>query len=177
MSAKWDRTKTWAVYGDGELGGLITFEQLSPWLGTAHCLFKPSFQGKGIAPDACRVALTEMFTLVGKLEFYVNSGNKAIGSMLVNLGAKREGLLEKHTLCGGKPTDLIIYGLPKDRFHVISNDDHKQIEQPVKQNADAGDGGHVQLPKLVHLGCDAGPEQSGAGQTEDHGAAEHQRGL
>jgi hypothetical protein len=42
------RQKTWAVYGDGELGGLITFERLSPWLGTAYCLFQPDFQGKGI---------------------------------------------------------------------------------------------------------------------------------
>jgi len=117
MSSKWDQQKTWAIYGDGELGGLATFEQLSGWRGTAHVLLKPDFQGKGVALRACRHAVAEMFGLgVQKLEFWVIARNLAIGSLLTNLGATREGTLREHTLVGGKPTDVWVYGLLKAKF-------------------------------------------------------------
>jgi len=114
---KWDLQKSWAIYGDGELGGLITFERLSPWLGTAHVLLKPEFHGKGIAVKACRQAVSEMFALgLGKLEFRVLAGNLAVGSLVVNIGAKREGTLEAQTLTNGQPRDVWIYGLTKQSF-------------------------------------------------------------
>jgi len=118
MAAKLEREKTWAVYGDGELGGLIEFERISPWLGTAHCLLKPDFHGRGIAVKACRIAVSEMFQErgLGRLEFRVLAGNLAIGSLISNLGGKREGTLEGHTLWQGKPKDVWIYGLSKEGF-------------------------------------------------------------
>ena len=117
MASKWDQGKSWAVYGDDELGGLITFERLSPWLGTAHLILKPDFQGRGIAVKACRLAVAEMFAEgVGKLAFFPLAGNLAIGSLLINLGAEREGKMVGHTLCGGKPADMWIYGLSKVEF-------------------------------------------------------------
>lgn len=117
MARKWDVQKSWAVYRDEELGGLITFERLSPWLGTAHMILKPDFQGKGIAVKACRIAIGEMFNFgVGKLAFFPLSGNLAIGSLLVNIGARREGTLIGQTLSGGKPTDMWVYGLSKQEF-------------------------------------------------------------
>lgn len=114
----WDRKRTWAVYGDGELGGLIEFEKLTPYVGTAHFLLKPEFQRQGLSMKAARIAAEDIFEHegVGKLAFFIPSGNLAIGSLLVNLGAKREGTLEGHTLRGGKPTDLWIYGLSKEVF-------------------------------------------------------------
>lgn len=117
MASRWGREKSWAIYADGELGGLILFEKLNSWLGTAHVLLKPDFQGKGIAVKACRQAVGEMFEEgVGKLEFQVLSGNLSIGSLLVNIGAKREGTYEGHTLTGGKPRDVWVYGLTKAAF-------------------------------------------------------------
>lgn len=117
MLTTWKHHKSWAVYGEGELGGLITFERLSPWLGTAHLILKPQFHGRGIAVQACRMAVTEMFAEgIGKLGFYPLAGNLAIGSLLVNIGARREGKLEAHTLCEGKPTDVWVYGLLKENF-------------------------------------------------------------
>lgn len=114
---KWDRQKTWAIRVDGELGGLITFEKLSPWLGTAHWIFKPEFQGRGIAVQASRLALAGMFAEgVGKLAVYPLAGNKAMGSLLVSLGFQREGTLIAQTLCNGKPTDMWVYGLSKSQF-------------------------------------------------------------
>jgi len=123
MAEKWNRQRTWAVYGEGELGGLITFEPLSPWVGTAHVILKPDFQGRGIAVKACRQAVEAMFQQpgLGKLAFFILAGNLAIGSLLVGLGAKREGKLEGHTLCGGKPTTMWAYGLTKQDFEVKYN--------------------------------------------------------
>lgn len=118
MVAKWDSIRTWSVYGDGELGGLITFEKLTPWVGTAHLLLKAEFHRRGIAVQAAKIAVTEMFKQesIGKLACYPLAGNLAIGSLLCNLGGKREGTLAGHTLCDGKPTDMWLYGLLKTDF-------------------------------------------------------------
>jgi RimJ/RimL family protein N-acetyltransferase len=115
---RWDKMRTWAVYGDGELGGLIEFEKLDPWIGTAHFLLKPEFQRQGLSIRAARIAAADIFDHegIGKLSFQIPSGNMGIGSLLINLGAKREGRLEGHTLCGGKPTDMLVYGLSKEVF-------------------------------------------------------------
>ena len=119
MAAKWESVRSWAVYGDAELGGLITFEQLTPWVGTAHFLLKQQFHARGIAVKAARAAAAEIFEreTIGKLVFYPLAGNLAIGSLLCNIGARREGRLEAHTVCGGKPTDMCVYGLTKREFN------------------------------------------------------------
>ncbi len=118
MASRWKDQKTWAVYAAGELGGLVTFERLSGWRGTAHIVLKPDFQGRGIAVQACRTAVAEMFQIegLGKLEFTVLAGNLAIGSLLVNIGAAREGTRKDHTQRGGKPADVWEYGLTKIAF-------------------------------------------------------------
>lgn len=122
MADRLESHKSWAIYRDEELGGLITFERLNPWLGTAHVLLKPEFQakrtkGEQLAVKACRQAVTEMFQEgIGKLSFYPFAGNLAIGSLLINIGAKREGTLEAHTLSNGKPVDIWMYGLTKENF-------------------------------------------------------------
>ena len=117
MLASADLQKTWAVYGDGELGGMITYQRLTPWVGTAHIFVKPKFQGKGLAPPALKIAFAEMFADgIGKLSFYPLAGNWAVGSLLINLGAKREGSLRSQTIAGGKPIDMHIYGLLKEEF-------------------------------------------------------------
>lgn len=122
MDRSRDRQESWAVCVDGELGGLITFERLSPWLGTAHCIFKTDFQGKGVSLKALRVAFAEMFdTGIGKLSFYTFAGNLAIGSLVCNLGGKREGTLTGQTLIDGKPADILVYGLSKENFNATAN--------------------------------------------------------
>lgn len=181
---------SWAVYGDGELGGMITYFRLSPWVGTAHCLFKKDFQGKGIAPSACRVAIAQMFqTGIGKLIFQPMSGNKAIGSLLIYLGAKREGYLRSHTLVGGQPTNINLYGLLKEEFerNASSSDssgnrrgelDHRRDSGRPGKDHDANDHAHMVtgngrtneptqgLQQLVNVGSkqgDAANENGGAG--------------
>ena len=127
--------RTWAIYADGELGGLVTFERLSPWAGTAHVLLKPDFQGRGIALKACRQAVAAMFALgVGKLEFSVIARNLAIGSLLANLGASREGTLRGMTLVGGQPTDVWQYGLLRKEFEAKEGEKHELFAREHKDN-------------------------------------------
>lgn len=118
MTARWPGyAGTWAVRVDGELGGLITFERATPWLGTAHIILKHDFHGKGVAVRAARIAVTEMFAMgVGKLALMPFEGNLALGSLHANLGAKREGCLKGHSLRNGKPIDVWAYGLSKVQF-------------------------------------------------------------
>jgi len=140
----WERLKTWAIYADEELGGWIAFEKITPWLGTAHLLLKPEHQARGIAVRACKIAIAEMFaTGVGKLSFYPLAGNLAIGSLLINLGAKREGTLVGQTLVSGKPTDIWLYGLNREDFSAICN-----------SSSDRGSVEHRRQPAI--------------GQTKDH---------
>ena len=143
MAASWERQKTWAIYGDGELGGLITFERVSPWLGSAHMVLKPDLQGKGIGVKALRETFRQMFeeSGIGKLSFFVLGGNLAVGSLVHNLGATREGTLREHTLTGGKPRDVWVYGLTKTAFegkhHVIPvPTDHSNIDKQQPAAAD-----------------------------------------
>jgi len=144
--------KTWAVYGDGELGGMITYQRLSPWVGTAHIFVKPKFQGKGLAPPALKIAFAEMFADgIGKLSFYPLAGNWAVGSLLINLGAKREGCLRSQTIAGGKPIDMHIYGLLKEEF-----------EHAMGTTRSRGDRGSE-----LDSGRDSGRQKEGADQ-HDH---------
>jgi len=138
-ASKWDRQKTWAIYGDGELGGLVVFERESPWVGSAHLVLKPDFQGKGLAVKALRQTFGAMFAEgVGRLVFYVFSGNLAVGSLIVNLGGQREGCLRGHSLQDGKPADVWVYGLMKAEFegkqHELSVRKHQNDQQ--QQHAD-----------------------------------------
>src|SRR5215831_18898650 len=121
-----EHQSTWAIFGDGELGGMITFQKLTNWVGTAHIMLKPEFQGQRVAPVALRMAFAEMFEQgVGKLVFYPlasesgidgRSRGLAVGSVLINLGAQREGTLRAQTLVDGKPTAINIYGLLREEF-------------------------------------------------------------
>lgn len=117
LAESWPRYLTWAIRADGELGGLVTFERLSPWIGTARIVLKPDFQGKGLAAKAARAAAAEIFaTGVGKLALHLFEGNLALSSMAASLGAKREGCLKGHSLRDGKPIDVWVYGLSKAQF-------------------------------------------------------------
>lgn len=103
--------KTWAVYVSGELGGVITYERLSPVVGTAHATFKKSFWGQKTTLPAIDEAVNEMLADRPKLSLPVIEGNKAMMGLLKKLGATQEGVLKAHTLRDGKPLDLVLMAL------------------------------------------------------------------
>ena len=97
----------------------MTFERMSPWLGSVRYLLKPDFQGHGFTLKASRLAVAEMFAEpgLGKLEFQVLAAPYcAMSSLVCALGARREGTLIGHTMSGGHPRDVWLYGLTKEVF-------------------------------------------------------------
>jgi RimJ/RimL family protein N-acetyltransferase len=159
MAAGWERWLTWAIRGDSELGGLVTFERFNAWIGTAHIALKPDFQGKGMAMPALRTTFAAMFaTGIGKLIFYPFEGNLAVGSLLVNLGAKREGCLKGQTLRGGKPIDVWVYGLSKQQFEEKKAN---VILGGVIGNRGIGGGGKLVAADDANVHCDGQPGELG----------------
>lgn len=118
--AQSDVMKTWGVYRSGELGGVISFQQVSPVVGTAHATFKKTFWGHGTTIPALQMAFAEMFEIVPKVSSPVFQANKAMLGLLAKMGARREGLLEGHTLQGGKPVNLVMVGCFKDSFGKVA---------------------------------------------------------
>jgi RimJ/RimL family protein N-acetyltransferase len=105
------RCRTWAVYRNRELGGLITYEALSPIVGTAHCTFKKSFWGSKTTVPALEQAIAEMLAESPKLSLPVMQGNKAMIALLARMGATQEGVLRKHTMREGRPIDVVMMAI------------------------------------------------------------------
>lgn len=104
---------TWAVYRDGELGGMISYQQASPVVGTAHCVFKKAFWGEATTRVAIQSAVAQMFQRCEKLSLPVLAGNLAIISLLKKMGASKEGVLRAQTRRDGKPVDMVMMALFK----------------------------------------------------------------
>ncbi|HNY39489.1 MAG TPA: GNAT family protein [Bryobacteraceae bacterium] len=109
--------ETWGVVRDGELGGLISFQRLSPVLGTSHLLFKRSFWGQDTTIPAVRMVYEQAFgTGVSKIMSLVFRDNRAVISFAQKLGAHREGTFYRHTQRNGKLVDMVALGLSKEDF-------------------------------------------------------------
>lgn len=116
----WDARTTeerWAVYRDGELGGLISIQPLNPVVVTSHILFKKDFWGQETTIPAIRKVYEEVFDRgVIKISSAVFNDNHAIKGLAKKIGAKREGILKNQTLRGGKPVHMAALGLLKEEF-------------------------------------------------------------
>jgi len=110
--------RTWAVYRDGELGGLVTFDPWSPMVGTTHCLFARRFWGHETTLPALRAAYQQIFDVTGvqKLLSFAFADNRQLGVIAHRLGARTEGVLRQQTMRGGKPVDMVLFGLLREEF-------------------------------------------------------------
>lgn len=114
---------TWAVYRDGELGGMVTFQKWSPILGTCHCLFKKEMWGRKTTFPALEQIARQLFaTGIKKISMCVFSDNKAIIALLKDLGGVTEGRYRQHTLRNGELVDMTTIALFEEGFkNVISS--------------------------------------------------------
>lgn len=161
--------KTWAVYRDGELGGIVSFQALTPWLGTAHCLFKKNLWGFETTIPALRTVAEEIFaTGIWKLTVMPFRDNLQIKGVLKRLGAECEGTLREHTVREGKPVDVLLYGLTRRKFEDAirsSSADNRGSDRG--RSVDCGLGAiggledqHEQQPADLIPGDAAAPEQT-----------------
>lgn len=169
---------TWAVYRDGELGGMVSFQRWSDVLGTCHCLFKREMWGRKVTLPALEQILEQVFaTGVSKIALCVFSDNQAIKALIKDLGGVTEGHYRKHTMRGGKLVDMTALALFKEGFqaHYASTSDSSRDRRslqpdrrspggPVENvHADddaelvAGDAGVAEAPLGLQLGPPDGP--------------------
>lgn len=116
------RQKSWGVWagspsGSEELCGLVVCEPLAPVLASSYAIFRRDYWGPETSGPALRAVYGEIFGgTTRKITSVVFRDNNAILSALTSLGAKREGVLRKHTMRGGKLVDMVATGLLKEDF-------------------------------------------------------------
>jgi RimJ/RimL family protein N-acetyltransferase len=119
--AQWEQRRgvdTWGVLRNGELGGYVSFEKLTPVVGTVHVLFKRSFWGRGTTIPALELVYAQAFEQSGvsKILSLVFRDNHAIRALARHVGAREEGIFRNHTMRNGKPVDMVAIGLLKGEF-------------------------------------------------------------
>jgi RimJ/RimL family protein N-acetyltransferase len=114
--------RTWAVWRDGELGGLISFQSWNPIAGITHCLFKRSFWGPDTTHTALRLAYDEVFASgVQTVNAFVFEDNHPIRALAKRLGARElRDPIQKFTMRGGEPVNAVVIQLSKESFYALS---------------------------------------------------------
>jgi len=109
-------SRNFGVYRDGELGGLIMFDQLSPILCECHIYFKRSFWGWGTTVPALRLAHAWATGPGGykKGTSPVFESNRLMVRLLEHLGAVQEGFFRNHTTQRGKPVNVLYFSIFKE---------------------------------------------------------------
>lgn len=109
--------RSWAVYRDGELGGLVTFEAWSPVCGTTHAIFRKDFWGHATTVPALEAAYAEIFASgVERLLSFAFRDNSNLIHMAKVLGGVKEGTHPKMTKRNGQLTDMVSIGLMREKF-------------------------------------------------------------
>lgn len=110
--------RSWAVYRDGELGGVVTASQETPIVATAHCLFAKRFWGHETTLPALRLAFGEIYRDFGvsKIASLAFEDNKQLLCLVRLLGGEKEGVLRKHTLRKGELVNMIAIGVLRSDF-------------------------------------------------------------
>lgn len=112
----------WAIAdrdSDRLIGAVTLFslhaEQLRAEIGYS---LSPDYQGRGLAAEALRAALTHAFDQLGlvRLEADIDPRNEPSWRLLERLGFQREGLLRKRWRVNGEVCDTAFYGLLAEDF-------------------------------------------------------------
>lgn len=108
---------SWAIEHDGEIGGVVCVDRVSPVLGYAQAITKRAFWGHDKLLAPMREAYTHAFeTGLQKLYSLVFPDNANVIHLARLLGFAREGRLKHHTARGGVPVDMLILGLTQADF-------------------------------------------------------------
>lgn len=170
------RSRTWGVWREGELGGLIALEPLNPVAGLAHLVFKKSFWGSKTTLAAANQALEKVLGggEAGKICGHVFPDNHPMRAMYGKLGFREEGRLRGQTMRNGKPADVIACGLTREMWaaraagerdvHVRKDHDDKHVFAGGVESPEpgAGDAQHG----AVESGLDV-PADRGVGDQRD----------
>lgn len=127
--------RSWAVFADGELGGALTSRRLNPMLADIHAVFKRTLWGRGVAVEAFRLVLSELFNDgVLKISSACFADNHAVLGLVGKLGFEREARLRKHTFRDGKLVDMAVVGLTAERFKHVFGEPAGQLIETAKED-------------------------------------------
>lgn len=116
------RARVFAVYRGAELGGVIVAEQVSPVLASVHVLFSRSMLGAQ-ALEAFRKACRGLFEAgARKLIGTILANNPLAVAFAKRAGFKIEGHMEANTLQEGRPSSIVLVGITREAFDVVSSE-------------------------------------------------------
>jgi len=131
--------ETWGVWRDGELGGVVCVDKVSPIVASSHFLFKKSFWGSETTVAAVEQVFQEVFdTGIERIVSVVFRDNANVLGFARRLGFVTEGTLRKNTMRQGKLVDMVALGLLKADFAKAYAARHPQapvIAIPVPETA------------------------------------------
>jgi RimJ/RimL family protein N-acetyltransferase len=106
----------YAVIHEGELGGLIQGDRISPITVQVHFLFKRHFCTPEITTEAALLAKAEAWRLgYRKIWCLVDAENRAIIRLIKRVGGIPEGMLRRHVQKDGMLTDIAVFGIFRER--------------------------------------------------------------
>lgn len=162
-SRAFGQARTFGVLRDGQLGGVVVFEQASPVVAVVHVLFARRLWGRRTTAEAVLRACGRLFetTPTIKVLALIPAFNRLAIRGAARYG-KIEGVLRHHTLRNGQPVDAVAVGLTKEEYGGIRTGRIDGRDEQLE---------HGQLEH--HADVQPGPV-SGSGpalQPDDHAAA------
>jgi RimJ/RimL family protein N-acetyltransferase len=115
-----ERRRSWAVYRDNEIGGLVTVDPMSQMVSIANCTFKRSFWSQAdVTLPALQQVYSEVFGStpdVHKILQWAFADNAQLLGLMRKLGAEKEATLRQQTRRRGELVDMIAIGLLREEF-------------------------------------------------------------
>jgi RimJ/RimL family protein N-acetyltransferase len=109
--------RTFGVWRDAELGGVVMFEPACDGVWSIHIILKPAFFGSGAR--AAGLGIERMFALGARkiISVILASNRLFVKGMGLRLGFVPEGCLRQHVMAQAKPADVLLFGLLKGDWH------------------------------------------------------------
>jgi RimJ/RimL family protein N-acetyltransferase len=157
-----ERSRTWGVWREGELGGLIVFARESPMMGATHVVFRKSFWGPTTTLTALHAVYRQVFDSgITKICGVVFKDNHAVRALARRGGGREEGVLTGQTMRGGKPVDMVMLGMTREEFEFYGTDHGDRITGGNVGQLGGGKNQHGDDDTDLHAGADGSAEHAG----------------
>jgi RimJ/RimL family protein N-acetyltransferase len=114
----------WGVYRDDDLGGAIWFEPSGPVAGIIHTVFRKDFWGHETTYPALQKAVADIFGAgMQKMLAMCFADNYSVRGMAKKFGMQQEAHFHGMTIRGGKPVDMVVFGMTREEFYGNRNRD------------------------------------------------------
>jgi hypothetical protein len=113
-SVRFRTARTYALWKNGSIGGVVILEAAGPCVATAHILLSRRLYGTPAAElaEVARRAFTDAPKLI-RIQAFIPAWNRLAIALCKRLGAVEEGTLRAATLRAGRPADAVVLGLTR----------------------------------------------------------------